>query len=347
MKNAKLGILGFGHMGQLHLKNCLRMKKLEVAVADKSKSALRKAREMGVKETYRDYKELFKKANLDAVIITLPNFIHKESACLAAEEGLDIFVEKPLARTAKECEKVVQSASKNSVKLMVGFYQRFIDRNRDVKSEIDDGAFGDIELITFELVDSGPFFHRFPPSPVPEWWLDSRKMGGGVLLDTGSHAIDLMRWLLNDNASVKHVYLGYRFRLPFEDTAILLLQFNGGTKAALMAGWFTPRTNQRIAFYGTAKAASLEMFKSEINMKRAANEAIKNVIRKILGREIAPFPLSEISRAYYKEIKNFVDCVREDKEPLVTGKDGLECAKIIDEAYQLGRSMNSVETRSY
>ena len=80
------------------------MNDLNVAVADKSKFALRKAREMGVKETYSDYKKLLQKANVDAVVITLPNFLHKKSTCLSAEENVDIFIEKLL-----ECFSITSS----------------------------------------------------------------------------------------------------------------------------------------------------------------------------------------------------------------------------------------------
>lgn len=339
MKKVKVGILGFGTMGRLHLKNCLLMKDVEVAIADTSKLALLKAKKMGIKELYRDYQELLQKAKVDAVMITLPNFLHKESACLAAEKGFDIFVEKPLARTAKECESIVQSTKKKNVKLMVGFYQRFLDRNQTLKLMIDSGALGDIELIAYELVGSGPFSHRFPPSPVPEWWFDVKMVGGGALLDTGCHMIDLIRWLINDEASVKYVFLGYKFRLPLEDTAVLSLQFSRGTKAVLMTGWFSTRTAQRIALYGTVGSTSLGELTSDISMKRAVNEVIKNVVRRLLGKNIKPYSLSEVSKAYYKELEHFINCVREDKEPLVKGKDGLECAKLIDDAYQLWRAL--------
>jgi len=295
---------------------------------------------MGVREIYADYKELLQKACVDAAVITLPNFLHMESACLAAERGVDIFVEKPLARTAEECQSIVQSAKKNGVKLMVGFYQRFLDRNQVLKSMIDSGVLGDIEFITCELVSSGPFFHRFPPKPVPEWWFDIKKVGGGALLDTCSHAIDLMRWLLNDEASVQYVFLDYKFRLTLEDIAVLFLKFHRGTKALLVTDWFTTRPAQKIALHGTVSSVSLGEHTSEINMKKAVSEVIKNVIRKLLRKEITPYSLSAGSRAYYRELEHFISCLREDEQPLITGKDGFECARVIDEAYNLWRSMN-------
>jgi len=334
MEKLKVGILGLGPIGQKHLRNCLLMRDLKVTVADQSKFALLRAKQMGIKEVYTDYQDLLQKADIDAVVITLPNFLHEASACLAAEKGLDIFVEKPLGRTVEECVSIVRSAKKNNVKLMVGFYQRFLERNRALKATIESGALGDVELISHEVIGSGVFSHRFPPSPVPEWWFDARMTGGGALQDTGCHMIDLMRWLLNDEASVQYIFLGYKFRLPLEDTAILSLQFkNMGTIAVLMMGWFAMDTTQRIAIYGTAGSTSLGELTARISTKRAIKEGIENVAKRLLGEEIEPYSLSEVSRAYYKELQHFFDCVKDNKQPLVTGEDGLECAKLIEEAY--------------
>jgi predicted dehydrogenase len=341
VKTVKVGIIGFGTMGQRHLKDCLLIKNVELAVADTSKSALLRAKEMGVKEVYADYLELLQKANVDAVVITLPNFLHVESSCLAAEKGVDIFVEKPLGRTAGECRTIVEAARKNNAKLMVGFYQRFLDCNRNLKSMIESGALGDIELIAYESVGSGAFSHRFPPSPVPEWWFDVEKMGGGALLDTGCHMIDLMRWLLRDEVSAQYVYLGHKFQLPQEDTVILSLKFeNVGAKAVLMIGWFAIDTTHRIAIYGTAGSTTLGELAPRVSTKQVITEGIRNVGKRLARKEIEPYSLSEVSKAYYRELNHFIDCVRENKEPLVTGEDGLKCAKSIDDAYLLWHRAN-------
>jgi predicted dehydrogenase len=339
VKTVKVGVLGFGTMGQRHLKNCLLMKDVKVTVADTSKSALRKAKDIGIKEVYSNYLELIQKGNVDAVVVTLPNFLHVESSCLAAESGLDVFVEKPLGRTAEECKSITQSAKKNDVKLMVGFYQRFLSTTRILKSKIDSGILGDIELVAYELIGSGAFSHRFPPSRVPKWWFDVEMVGGGALIDTGSHMIDLTRWMLNDEASVQNVFLGYKFRLPQEDTVILSLRFkNGGTKAVLMMGWFAMDTTQRIAIYGTAGSTLLEGIAQSVSTKQIIEEGVQNVAKRVLGKRIEPYSLSYVSKAYFEELEHFIDCVRNDTQPSVTGEDGLACAKLIDEAYQLWRS---------
>jgi len=325
-------------MGQLHLKNCLLIKNVDIAVSDISKLALAKAKKQGVKEVYVDYRELLEKGKVDAVLITLPNHLHKESAILSAERGIDIFIEKPLARSAEECKEIIHVAKKNHVKLMVGYYQRFLDRNQVLKSIINDGTLGDVTLIVYQFFGGGPFSHRFPPSHVPEWWFSDKMVGGGVLLDTGCHMIDLVRWLLDDDFSVQSVSLSYEFRLPIEDTAIITLQsIHKGALASLSASWLGTqhqRSFQRIDVHGYARSISSDELAFDNKLRRILSEVLKNAIKRLVGREIEPYSLSESARAYYRELRHFIECVCEDKTPLITGEDGLECAKIIDEAYK-------------
>ncbi len=316
------------------------MKDVQVAVADSSENALKGAREIGVAETYKDYKELLQTANADAVVISLPNFIHDESACLAAEKGIHIFVEKPLGRNEEECRDIIRFVEKNDVKLMVGFYQRFLHANQELKGEIDAGILGDIEFISYQLANSGPFSLRFPPMPVPKWWFDPSMVGGGALLDTGSHMIDLLSWLLNDELQTDYVFLGHKLKLPFEDLAVLELQSKTrGTKASLMVGWFAYKTEMRLSVYGTVGSASLGD-SGQMSKKRIAKEMSKNVFKTLAKRKIEPYSLGESSKAYYAEMAHFLDCVREDRSPIVTGKEGLACARVIDQAYQLWRTIN-------
>jgi myo-inositol 2-dehydrogenase/D-chiro-inositol 1-dehydrogenase len=331
MKNVRIAILGLGGMGQIHLRNCLLMKNVETTVASASELALLKAKKLGVKKVYSNYKDLLSNENLDAVIIALPNFLHKESARMAAEKGLDIFIEKPMARTAEECKDILECAEKNDVKVMIGFSHRFVERNRRLKSVIDNGALGDIELIACEYVSSGPFSHKYPPGPVPQWWFDPKKTGGGVLIDIGSHMIDLMRWLTSSDASVRYAFLDYKLRLPMEDTAILVLQHkNAETKSVLMLGWFGLRYKHVINVYGMANSISSEAL--EPVRKISVRQGIGKLAWRFVGREPKEPPSPY---GYEEELKHFIDCIREDKKPSVSGYDGLECAKLIDKAYDI------------
>lgn len=346
MRHLTIGILGIGGVGETHLRNCLLMQNVTIAVADTSKAAMRKAKKLGVKEVFADYRDLLSKGNVDAVVVALPHFLHKDSACMAAERGIDLFVEKPLGRTARECEEIIECAKKHHVKLMVGFNQRFYDHNHKLKSMIEKGLLGEIQIISGVNVSYGPLYSRFPPAPVSEWWLKPETSGGGALIDNGSHMIDLVRWLMSSDLLVDHVLLDYKYQLPVEDTAILTLRFKSArAKAILTLGWFTSSYGEfMVDVFGTVRSISSKALIPP--RKVAASEAAKNIVNVLLGRAVATkeeFP--PFSPSHYRELKHFIACVREDKEPLVTGEDGLECGKVIDRAYELAR-LNEEKTQS-
>lgn len=214
-----MGVIGLGHMGRLHMMNCTHIEGVRiVAVADRSKSALKKAEALGVKNVYTDYHDLLNNPKeLDAVLISLPNFLHFESIRLALEAGLNVFVEKPLANTSEECRKIVKLVDESGRKLMVGHCMRFVDATEKMKAIADKGQIGDLEVVTLEQILSGPFAHGSVPAPVPEWWFDLKRTGVGVLLDLGYHLIDLFRFFVGGDFEVMFSCFDHKFNLAMED----------------------------------------------------------------------------------------------------------------------------------
>ena len=141
----KVGVVGLGKMGKLHLMNAKFINDVEViAVADKSKKNLNWAKTHGINGLYSDYNELIERRGIDAVIITLPHFLHVKSGVLAAENGIDIFMEKPLANTVAEGEMIVNTVKKYGTKFMIGCNCRFIDSIERLKEKYDMGMLGDV-----------------------------------------------------------------------------------------------------------------------------------------------------------------------------------------------------------
>jgi len=192
-----VGTIGLGRMGMLHLMNCRLMDNVKVvAASDPNKKALNKAKSaVVVDKLYTDYHDLLNhSSNLDAVVISLPNFLHLESISLALEAGLNVFTEKPMANTVEECREIVKLVERSGRKFMVGHCVRFMDFIEKMKDNVDKGHIGNLEVATIEEVINGPFAHPRLPAPVSDWWFDPKKSGGGVLLDIGYHMVDLFRW---------------------------------------------------------------------------------------------------------------------------------------------------------
>lgn len=320
-KHIKLGLIGLGYIGIVHLRHSLNLTSTNlVAVADVSRKALEKAKRMGVKQTFSDYKQLLKKSDIDAVIIALPTHLHESCALHFAEAGKDIFLEKPLARNPSEGREIVRSAQKHGVKLMVGYPFRFNSSFRSLKEQLRNAEFGEVQTAVATFVGTGPFMHRaegYAPRPVPSWWFDRRLTGGGALIDLGSHVINLLRWYLGEIVDIKS-YLGHRFNLDLEDYAACLAKFSSGQIAYINVGWFSSSYKVKVELFGTAKHGSAE--------SNPPNRILQ-AIQLMLGRP------SQYYLPHFWELEHFIHCVRNDTAPTPSGTDALIDLEVISKAY--------------
>lgn len=323
MNQINLGIVGLGFQGKVRLYNSLRLKGVKVlGVADISEKALNYAKELGIKSLYKNYDDLLKNDELDAVIINLPNFLHVEGAVKAAEAGKHIFLEKPLARTVTEGEKILTAVRKNGVKLMIGYDLRFHPLLRKVHDEVVDGLFGRVQIAEATIVSGGPFSPRNDiagPVQVPSWWFNKELVGGGALLDLGSHVIDLLMWNFGEIVDVKS-YLEYMFRNELEDAATCILKFRDGPLATVKAGWFSRDFLLSLQVCGTAKSGLYCIYP----------ESTLRVVWKGVARK---FGLNSIDHCYLGT-KHFVECLQKDELPQPSGEEGLQCLKVVSSAYE-------------
>jgi len=322
MKKISLGLIGLGHMGKLHLYNSLRIRNAKlVAVADASKNALNLVRNVGVNKVYRDYNLLLESPEIDAVIITLPTFLHYECVKKAAAEGKDIFLEKPLAIKIAEGEEMLACAKHNDIKMMVGYHLRFVAAFQKLKNDIESGSIGDVQVAIATFVGPGPFYHRRrkgEPAPVPNWYFD-KNLFGGAMLDTGSHIVDLLRWYFGDVSGAK-TYVGHRFHMDFEDHVASILRFKNGTIAMVNVGWFSEEMQVKIELYGTVAHRCTSYSPS------ASIEFLKDTImRKIHRKPILPIAYEP----YFKELQYFVNCVSTNTSPQPSGEEALRDMKTV------------------
>lgn len=317
-----LGLIGLGYVGKTHLRNCFKLKSANlVAVSDLSKKALSLAKDMGVKRTFRDYRQLLKDNQVDAVIIALPTFLHASCAQEAAEAGKDIFLEKPLARNPSEGKEIVSTAKQYGVKLMVGYPLRFASIFNTLKQKISSGVLGDVQTAYASMLSQGPFFHRavsHTPRPVPSWWFKKELVGGGSLIDQGCHLINLLRWYFGEVTDVK-CHLGYRFNLDIEDHAICLLRFRYGQTAILNVGWYSMKNQVKIELLGSVEHAIA--YYSPSNKIIAALQLLAGITPKF-------------EMPYLLELAHFIHCVKQDLPPLPSGNDALKDLETISLAYK-------------
>jgi UDP-N-acetylglucosamine 3-dehydrogenase len=326
MSELKIGLIGLGYVGQTHIYNCLHLEGVKlVAVADISKNALKKAENAGVPNTYTDYQELLKNPQVDAVIIALPTHLHAKCAIAAAEAHKHILLEKPIARNTLEGTEILSKVNANNVKIMIGHPLRFSLPFIELKNKLDTGEVGDIQTAYSVNINSGPFIHRAEtgsPLPVPDWWWKKEYIGGGALIDLGSHMINLAQWYFGDVINAK-AYLGHRFNMEYEDHAIALLKFKYGQTVVVNVGWYSGQTQIQFDVHGTCgKAAALLDNPSKIV-----------TATKLILKKTPPYFIP-----FYKELEHFVESIKKDQQPQPSGEDGIKDLQVIEMAYK-----NSIE----
>jgi len=317
-----IGLIGAGGVGRIHLNNALQLRNGRlVAVADISKKHRSFAKAKGVEVVYGNYQDLLENPAIDCVIIALPTFLHSECAILAAENGKHVFIEKPLARNVKEGTEIVSKTRKAGVEIMVGYPLRF-SKFAKIKKEIDIGHLGDIITAIATNMSSGPFFQRISngiPSPVPSWWFERKLVGGGALIDLGSHMINLLRYYFEDEIVGVKSFLDHRFNMPFEDHAVCFIEFKKGVSAIVNVGWHLPYHLIGVELYGTAEHMS------EISRPPTMIDYAKSIVTR-QSLENPP--------EFSKELQYFIECLKSGRSPSPSAEEALKDLEVVSTAYK-------------
>lgn len=336
-------------MGRMHLANCRHIEGVQVvAAADPSKKALAKAKKTGVNNLYTNYQELLENnpLDLDAVIISVPNFLHYDSICSSLRNGLDVFAEKPLAVNVTQCQDIVNLAGSSARKFMIGHSMRFVPAVEKVKADLQKGIIGNLEVATIEEIANGPFSHPRNPVPVADWWFDPKMSGGGALLDIGYHMIDLFRFLTEEEATVKFADLSFKYNLPVEEGATVMLSSSkNAIRGFINVGWYQrsifPKFNFRALLHGDCGYLSTEDHTPRNIYTHAAREAARNIARRVAGKKPTYLSYTYYWQSYYKELSAFFTSITEDTETPTTAADGLKTVQIIEDAYNWFRKNNA------
>jgi len=234
MKPLRTAILGCGGFAHKHAQNLISLPEdIELtAFCDHHDWNAREFSEKytGSKATiFTDPGEMFEKANLDLVVICLPPFAHSNEVELAAQHGVHIFIEKPIALTSEYAWHMVEVVEKASVKTQVGFMSRFGMAIEHLKESLTSGELGPLGLM------SARYFCNSLHAP---WWRD-RSKSGGQLVEQIIHMVDLMRYLMGDAISVysrqENLFHKDIADYTVEDVSATVFGFQGGALGVIYA----------------------------------------------------------------------------------------------------------------
>lgn len=312
----RVGLIGAGGIGRTHLASYERVREARiVAVTDINEEIARAAAQQVGASAFPSVEEMLGQIELDAVDICTPPVAHLDAALLAIEKGLHVLCEKPLAHHPDAARKMVQAAEAKGVKLMTAFCHRFHPPIVALKRLIDAGELG--EIVMFRNRFAGPF-----KGVEERWFSDKEVAGGGVLMDTSVHSIDLFRFLVGEVARVQAVTRQTNPAIgEVEDTAIALLSTSDKRMGVVEASWVLAAGFNVVEVYGTEGAAMVHYwdgFKSRYKTNKMDDWQ----------------PLEEVGPdRFVGEIQHFVDACLGRAELQVTGYDGLRAVEIVYEAY--------------
>ncbi|MEI6499538.1 MAG: Gfo/Idh/MocA family oxidoreductase [Armatimonadota bacterium] len=357
-KKLKAAIIGAG-IGRYHVMGYEAHANAEVvAICDLNPlAAADLAKKHGIVGVYDDYKKMLKKADIDAISVCVPNAFHLPVVvdCLAA--GKNVLCEKPLARNAKEGQKMVDAAAKAGKLLMTQFNNRYRPEAKILKQYVADGTLGDIYMARAGWVRR---------NGIPGWggWFTQKESaGGGPIIDLGVHMLDLTMWLMGNPepevvlASAYSVFgpkmdaLGpwgtpnAKGKFDVEDMGCALIKFKGGQTIMLEAGWAARIKREHVysTLMGTNAGASLERVfgidgvdDSSIDTLELYSQENGAAVNRSLIVEPDPF------MGRLNAVGHFVDCLTTCADCISPGTDGLRIMKILDAVYKSAETGKAV-----
>ena len=326
MKKIKVGLVGCGGMGVGLAETTAKGLGEMTAVMDVDSERARAAGEKLGCESLTDVGALLGRPELEAVIVATPGFQHRDDVVAAAKAGKHVFCEKPLALTVEDCREMIEACVKAGVKLMVGQILRYIAPFARMKEVVDSGWLGEVRAVCTTRIanpGSGLFGHG---------WRTRKEESGGTLLETSAHELDYMCYLLGKEPEAVFAQQAKFIESPrdFEDLCLVTVQFEGGRLGSLRTGLCSTAEVYTVEVLCTEGSGYIENWQS-VSYGRFGEE-----LERVSADEIEIEPPAE------REIREFLEAVRDDTAPTIPGEDGMRAVGIACGAYEAGEEARVV-----
>lgn len=328
MKKVNIALIGSGYIADYHARGLQMQSDVEIVsvVGLPLESAKQFANKYEIKEAVSSVEGLYKREDIDAVIIGTPNKYHAPFAIEFLKNGKDVFLEKPMAMNSEEGKKVMDAAEKNNQLVMVGHMWRFDHEVDYIKDLVSSGKIGKI------IKTKGYGIHE---NWGPEGWFTQKELaGGGALADMGVHAIDTVRYILGD-PKPREVYakIGTHFgSYDVDDSGIVLITWDNETTSIIESGWWQPHMDGPEAstqIFGTKGYASLFPTQLKLNDKEKTEQF------NLPG----PNKTEHCDQTIYtRQMEYFINCIRKREKPSPGFEEGQVVLNIVDAAYKSSES---------
>jgi predicted dehydrogenase len=320
MEKVRWGLIGCGDISSKRIAPALKtLKNCELLAVSRTNYALAEsfAKEFNAKRWYKNWQELIRDNEIDAVYIATPVYLHKEQTIAAASAGKHVLCEKPMALNAKDCEDMIEACNKHKVKLGVAYYRHFYLVIKRAKEIILSGEIGEPVIAGIHAYE---WFERKPGEP-RYWLLQKELSGGGPMMDFGCHRIEVLQNLFGEVKEMQSRLFNVHFKREVEDTAFVSLLFENNTQAIIRVSHAVYEARDTLDICGT---------KGTIYVPVLNNGTL--IVKTEKGERTENHPPHQ--NVHQPLIEDFTNAVMENRNPLVDGSVGREVSLILDNIYK-------------
>lgn len=323
----KLGVVGIGAIAQAHIKAVQESDFGKVvAVADIRPEAAQAAAEAIGAKGYTDYEAMLSSEKLDAVIICTPPDTHPKIAKFFLERGVPVLCEKPVAIDVAGAEAMMAASRKSKTLVTMASKFRYVEDVIKLRSIIASGLLGQILLMENAFVSPVDMLNRWNSQPAVS--------GGGVLIDNGTHSVDIIAYLLGPIREVLAVTSTFNRELQVDDNVMLMAKTASGATAKVDLSWtFDKQQSNFISVYGTQGTAHVGWRGSKYKQKSSSDWIEFGTGYDKLA-------------AFHNNLRNFCAAIDGSEPPLITMSDAIASVYAIQAAYKSARTCGWVRVAS-
>jgi predicted dehydrogenase len=322
----KVGVIGCGYWGPNLLRNFSQLPDSEVvACSDLSEDRLARMNALypNVRKT-TDFKELLADDDIAAVVVATPPETHVGIGVAALEAGKHVFVEKPLATSTTDCERLLAAATKNNLTLMVGHTFVYTAAVRKIKDVIDSGELGDILYINTTRVNLGIFQENI-----------------NVVWDLAPHDVSILNYILDSRPDEVSAHGHSYIRKNVEDVAFLTFRYPGNILAHIHVSWLNPNKIRKTTVVGSKKMLVYDDVSSLEKIRIYDKGVTVQPHYDTFGEFQLSYRFGDIfipklddSEPLKIECQHFINCITKGAEPHSSGQHGLDVVRVIEAANQ-------------
>ena len=311
----RFAMIGTGAIAQTYAQAFQKTQAAQlVAVADvRSEAAEAMASTYGL-DSFSNIESLCEESSFEAAVICTPPSTHPEIACELMQRGIHVLCEKPLAINSAQAERMITQAEESGVRFTMGSKFRYVDDVMKAKAIVTSGILGEIVLFENAFTAHVDMSSRWNSNP--------EISGGGVLIDNGTHSVDIMRYFLGPIAELQ-VVEGKRIQnLPVEDTVRMFVRSEDGVMGSIDLSWSINKgQSSYINIYGSNGTINIGWKGSKY--RRSSDEDWIS-----FGSGYNKFD------AFQNQLDNFAKTIRGEESLLITPADGLASVQVIETAYE-------------